>query len=266
MEALADRISKIDVQDCCGVSRPQEEAKRSLQHNVKDGTTLNSLDQTAPKSHHDGVHTDERGCSQINEMTSTKDNLSTGSCGTQSSVPESGSKSRIASNGTEDTEVHTRREPAIIHETVRQDVHEIEEQHITRDIHQDHIFHRILPIEEIEVLPAKHYVQTQNGSLQEVTNQRTSPWLNKHIENGIAEGVKRALPKMDDFDGSRMFSARSFAGEEGDYKESTNHAGLVRSERWWIHAPTLEVDGVKSGQTRAFHLSSSNPDDDGLRR
>ncbi|CAG8950759.1 hypothetical protein HYFRA_00002972 [Hymenoscyphus fraxineus] len=65
---------------------------------------------------------------------------------------------------TVDTDVITQTLPAVTHEHVIPKVHEIRHEEITREIHKHDIFHRVLPVIETEILPAKHYVVGLDGT------------------------------------------------------------------------------------------------------
>jgi hypothetical protein len=166
---------------------------------------------------------------------------------------------------TEDTEIQTHWAPAVTHETIIENVHEVKEEQITREIHEHDVIHRILPIEEVEVLPARHFVRDGNGALQEVSEHRIPSRVDKYVQKGVAKGLEKALSRANAAVGPRNFTAREFHGDEGDYEESFMPDGSVRSERWWVHAPMLETGGVETGQTHPFHLGSSRPEDDGWR-
>lgn len=45
------------------------------------------------------------------------------------------------------------------------------------------------------------------------------------------------------------FSARTFEGTEGDFKEYMTPEGYKRTEQTWIHPPVLEDGAKKTGQT-----------------
>jgi len=68
-----------------------------------------------------------------------------------------------------DTFQHTHLAPAVTKETIQPVVHNIRQEKITRDIHNVDIIHRELPIKQVEVLPARHFVRTPTGSLSEVS-------------------------------------------------------------------------------------------------
>ncbi|KAI1213378.1 uncharacterized protein F4807DRAFT_470741 [Annulohypoxylon truncatum] len=58
---------------------------------------------------------------------------------------------------------------AVTHETVRPYVHEIKEEQIHREIHNHDVYHRVQPVYDVEVLPARHFVPGSAGALVEVS-------------------------------------------------------------------------------------------------
>ena len=184
---------------------------------------------------------------------------------TQDLERELGVEGQVDLSNTTDVEVLEHWAPAVTHETIIQDVHEVREERITREIHEDHYYHRILPIEEVEVLPARHYVLDPNGIIREVPAQHVPGRVSKDAQRVVAEGFKKMQPKSTSSAGPRTFTAREFPGDEGDYKEYVTPEGVPRSERYWVHPPKLATGGMESGQTQPFHFGSSNPEHDGWR-
>lgn len=74
----------------------------------------------------------------------------------------------FSGNHTTDTVEHTHTAPAVTHETIQPVVHQVRAEKITRDIHTTDVHHRILPIVDIEYLPARHFVYSSDGQLIEV--------------------------------------------------------------------------------------------------
>lgn len=165
---------------------------------------------------------------------------------------------------TEDTTLHERWAPAVTHETIIQNVHEIREERITREIHNHHIFHRILPIVDIEVLPARHFVPTEGG-YAEIAEEEVPGRAGPNAQWVIAEKVSKLLPQSKGPIVPQHFTARKFEGKDGDYKEYITPEGFKRTETTWVHPPTIEMGGMHSGQTYPFYIGSPNPADDGLR-
>jgi hypothetical protein len=60
---------------------------------------------------------------------------------------------------TTDTTVYERWAPAVTHETITTNTHEIREEHVCREIHNYHVKHMVQPIVDYEILPPRHFVQ-----------------------------------------------------------------------------------------------------------
>lgn len=162
-----------------------------------------------------------------------------------------------------DTTVHEVWAPAVTHETITHPVHEIREERITREIHEDHVYHRILPITDVQVLPARHFVRTDSGLKEMKIEEKVLGRARKQAQRLVDKGFSRH--DANDTFVPKQFTARKFEGTDGDYKESNTPDGYTQTERWWVHPPTLETGAMESGQTQPFYLNSPNPKDDGLR-
>ncbi|KAK6864020.1 hypothetical protein PG990_006540 [Apiospora arundinis] len=62
----------------------------------------------------------------------------------------------------------TTHRPAVTHEHVRPQVREVREERIHRDIHNYDIYPQIQPIYELEILPARHFIEDADGNRTEV--------------------------------------------------------------------------------------------------
>lgn len=71
-------------------------------------------------------------------------------------------------NNTEDVDTNTRYAPAVTKEVVKPVVHEKIEEHITRETHTHDYYTKILPVKDVEVLPARHWVPGPDGRLVQV--------------------------------------------------------------------------------------------------
>jgi hypothetical protein len=76
----------------------------------------------------------------------------------------------ITLDGITDTLRHTHLAPAVTHETVRPLVHNIQREQVTHEIHNTDIYHRILPIKDVELLPARHFVRSSTDNLIEISS------------------------------------------------------------------------------------------------
>ena len=175
-------------------------------------------------------------------------------------------------NSSEDTTVATRWDPAVTHQTVHKDIHNIREEYITREIHTHDYFHRILPIVDVEVLPPRHFVPsaTNPSELVEISgnaipgrrddeDQKMRNWfIARSVEDGEHGQVEVG-------GGPRRFTAREFRDGEGDHHEWVGADGVQRSTTTWVHPPAVEDGGKRSGQTVPFHIGSADPSQDGFR-
>ena len=129
---------------------------------------------------------------------------------------------------------------------MNQDVHYLREEVITREIHTDDIYHRILPVIDVEVLPARHFLPVEGGGLVEVNAEdvpgRGKNWVIAETASKIPSD--EAAPRTRD-----RFTAREFPGEEGDTKTYITPEGIQRTEETWVHPPELEKGGYATGQT-----------------
>lgn len=140
---------------------------------------------------------------------------------------------------------------AVVHETIHQEVHEIRQEHITREVHNHEYYHRILPIVDVEVLPARHFLPVEGGGLVEINRDevpgRGRQWV-------IAETASKTRSDQPVPRAINRFSAREFTGNDGEFKKYVSSDGCERTEQTWIHPPELETGGRDSGQTWPLEL------------
>lgn len=155
--------------------------------------------------------------------------------------------------------------PAVTHETIVQDVHEIREEVITREIHHHEVFHRILPVIDIEVLPARHFIPIEGG-LVEVAEEEVPGGAGRAAAKAMQEAASKMLPQTSATSGqARSFSARTFEASEGDSKAYVTPEGVNRTDTTWVHPPTIETGGRETGQTQPFHMGEDNVKHQGLK-
>ena len=125
-------------------------------------------------------------------------------------------------------------------------VHHKREEVVTREIHTHDVFHRILPIIDVEVLPPRHFLPVEGGGLVEIGADevpgRAKNWV-------IAETASKIPSDQPAPKGASHFTAREFPGREGDTVKYTTPEGIQRTEETWVHPPELETGGKNSGQT-----------------
>ena len=135
-----------------------------------------------------------------------------------------------------------------MHETVHKDIHHIREEVITREIHNHEVYHRILPVIDVEVLPARHFLPVQGGGLVEISASevpsRGRNWIIAETASKIPSDESAPTTQLRD-----RFSARQFIGTEGDAKRYITPEGWEKTEETWVHPPELETGARDSGQT-----------------
>ena len=149
---------------------------------------------------------------------------------------------------------------AIIHETVHQDIHHIREEVITREVHNHDVYHRILPIIDVEVLPPRHFLPVEGGGLVEISGSevpgRGRNWVIAETASKIPSGQR--APRA-----TNRFSAREFVGDEGDTTQYTTPEGFEKTEETWVHPPELETGGRETGQTWPMVFGNNTAGDPG---
>lgn len=156
--------------------------------------------------------------------------------------------------------LHEEQAPAVEHEKIIEKQHEVRQNVITREVHDHDIYHRILPIKDIEVKPARHFVPVQDGYVE--VDEDDLPGRTRQRTNwAIAELVSKSTPDTQGAVSARHFTARKFSGTDGDDKEYIGPDGYPVKEKTWVHPPTLEQN---TQGTHAFHFGSKDPKNDGL--
>ena len=134
----------------------------------------------------------------------------------------------------------------MVHENVTQDIHHIREEVITREVHNHDVFHRILPVVDVEVLPPRHFLPVEGGGLVEVSASevpgRGQNWV-------IAETASKIASDQPAPRGHRRFTAREFPGAEGDTVRYLALGGYEKTEQTWVHPPELEQGARLTGQS-----------------
>lgn len=140
----------------------------------------------------------------------------------------------------------------MVHETIIPKVHTITEERIDREIHTHDIFHRIQPIIDVEVLPAKHYIQSPDGkSLVEIPATAV-PGRGGHYE--IVDTSSRGNSDKALTAGGlpRAKLHHDHAIQEPIVSSSKSHVtseGYTKTESVIRHPPTLETGARDSGQS-----------------
>ena len=149
--------------------------------------------------------------------------------------------------------------PPVTQETVHHEIHHVWEEQITREEHTHDVYHRILPIVDVEVLPARHFIPIDGGKLIEV-NADSMPSRNKNWHIAVPGSQKTSNTALGTSE-RRRFTAREFPGTEGDAKRYTAPDGHEQTEETWVHPPELETGGRDTGQTWPFEFGDLSLND-----
>jgi hypothetical protein len=139
----------------------------------------------------------------------------------------------------------------------------------TREIHNHDVYHRVLPVIDVEVLPSRHFIRDENESnlLHEIPGSAL-PALREKVHLAMTEAASQILPAplpANEISHPRRFTALDFPGTEGDHVEYTRPDGVQHSERWWVHPPTLDDTAHEAGKTQPFHFDHPDGLPDGFR-
>ena len=96
------------------------------------------------------------------------------------------------------------------------------------------------------MLPPRHFLPVEGGGLVEISAQevpgRGSNWV-------IAETASKIPSDQAAPPGRTQFTARTFAGQEGDAIKYGSPEGYERTEQTWVHPPELEDGARLTGQS-----------------
>ena len=109
---------------------------------------------------------------------------------------------------------------------------------------------------DVEVLQPRHFLPVEGGGLVEITAQevpgRGSNWV-------IAETASKIPSDQPAPPGRTQFTARNFAGREGDAVRYTSPEGYEKTEQTWVHPPTLEEGARLTGQSWPMVIGEEKP-------
>ena len=141
---------------------------------------------------------------------------------------------------------------------VHQHIHHAREEHITREVHSHEYYHRILPVDDVEVLPTRHFVPSENGGLVEISSEDV-PGRGKNW--AVVDTSSQDPAHINATSGPRKFSARAFEGKDGDSKRYITPEGYTKTEQTWVHSPELATASRDAGETVAIDFNSLSLDE-----
>ncbi|KAH9885734.1 hypothetical protein F4778DRAFT_760383 [Xylariomycetidae sp. FL2044] len=158
-----------------------------------------------------------------------------------------------------DVDKDTTYAPAVTHETVHSQIREEIQERIYRDIHTYDVYHRVQPIHDVEILPARHFILDSNEQPVEVDEaalpECTGPNQRWRIET--TEPPSAPLPPKDS-DELRVV-------KKSEPIRSQTAEGFERVEETIIHPPTLDDSSLFGVPVMPIHFIHHEPGREGDR-
>ena len=257
-DRIAPALSRMSIDERPQSAFGNDDRTARLHHRADEHKIpRSSLDKPLPNRPDEDDNTSSDTRANLSHRSKARDRSGGGAnaIAKKSAARELGVENVVDLEDSVDTIYHRRQAPAVVQETIKQPVHEVQHRLYERDIHEHEIHHRILPVKEVEVLPARHFVEDAQGRRHEVPAHRVPGRASEHMDRLLQQSLKLDLP--DDrrgAEGRKTFTARAFPGREGDYSESVNSEGTVSSEQWWVHPPVAEQASGKHKDAYEVHF------------
>ncbi|KAF2869793.1 hypothetical protein BDV95DRAFT_608618 [Massariosphaeria phaeospora] len=145
--------------------------------------------------------------------------------------------------------------PAVTHEVVKPVVRHVEQKHIYRTVHHYDVYHRMQPVYDTEILPARHFIRDPHtNDLVEVSEEVIKEQIPEctGINQAWALGLKDKPTSA-----ASDSHIRLTAPEVVTDKTYPTGKGYDRRETTILHPPTLEDMSKYKGPVMAIHF---NPD------
>ncbi|KAI9732303.1 MAG: hypothetical protein M1834_001510 [Cirrosporium novae-zelandiae] len=141
--------------------------------------------------------------------------------------------------------------PAVIRVTIQKEIHHTQERRTSHETNTQDIYRRVLPVVDLRVLPAKHFISGVNGELVEI-DEKDVPTLNSK-KWPITEAPATVPEKR-----SGRSSAGQFAETDRDPKRYAPPSGHERADQAWAYPPN-SMTGGRDMQKRPFNFQENNP-------
>ena len=140
-------------------------------------------------------------------------------------------------NNTEDTHTAVIWSPAVTHETRIVQPIEVVQRAVSRDVHNHHIIHRVLPVVDCQVLPARHFVPDGRGGYVEISEDQIPGGKPDSLDRLIAEAVTKSTSSQEGGVVPPTFTSQA-REDKSRRKERVSKEGKLETEQWWMHTPS----------------------------
>ena len=154
---------------------------------------------------------------------------------------------------TENTTMYERWAPAVTHETITRKIHEICEQRLDKEIHVYHGYHRIQPIVDVEILPARHFVPVEGGYAE--ISEKDLPPGRPDAQWIISEVASKIETTSDGDVKLSVLSADCIGDAEADPKQGdlADHPQSMLTSRTYL--PAVVGANMEDGQPSTLCLA-----------
>lgn len=136
----------------------------------------------------------------------------------------------------EDTDTAVVWAPAVTHETQIIQPVQVVQRAVSREVHNHHFMHGVLPVVDLQVLPARHFCPDGHGGYVEISEDQIPGGKPDNFDQLIAEAVSKSTPRPRGGGVVKQKSTTSAAREDGSRGKGSSN---LEREQWWMHYPSV---------------------------
>ncbi|KAI5363337.1 hypothetical protein Slin15195_G107230 [Septoria linicola] len=141
---------------------------------------------------------------------------------------------------TEDTHTAVIWSPAVTHEKRVIQPIEVIQHAVSRDVHNHHIINRVLPVVDLQVLPARHFMPDGRGGYVEISEEDIPGGKPDRLDELIAGAISKSPIKHEGGMSPPKLSSRP-REDKSRRREHVSQEGNLQTEQWWLHAPEITM-------------------------
>lgn len=136
----------------------------------------------------------------------------------------------------EDTDTAVVWAPAVTHETQIIQPVQVVQRAVSREVHNHHFVHGVLPVVDLQVLPARHFCPDGHGGYVEISEDQIPGGKPDNFDQLIAEAVSKSTPRPRG--GGVVIQKATTSPAREDDSRGKGSSSLER-EQWWMHYPSV---------------------------